>query len=138
MPHYLATGRLRAASDVTSLRVLKQPRHPFEAPTPTTSTAETVGALALGAGMLAADMATGGLLSALASIPAPPEREEPIDLAPLLATIADTSAPVDDGEGNVQCTRCTHLVPYATMSLNEDGYFCQKCAALVVRETVGE
>jgi hypothetical protein len=123
---------------MTSLRVLKQPRHPFEAPTPTTSTAETVGVLAVAGGLLAADMATGGLLSALASIPAPADDDKPVDLAPLLATIADTAPPVDDGEGNVQCTRCTHLVPYETMSLNEDGYFCERCAAAVVRETVGE
>jgi hypothetical protein len=64
--------------------------------------------------------------------------DEPLDLAPLLSTIADTAAPVDDGEGNVQCTRCTQLVPWATMSLNEDGYFCAACAKAVVRETIGD
>jgi hypothetical protein len=54
------------------------------------------------------------------------------------AAIEATGAPVDDGEGNVQCTRCARLVPYVTMSLNEDGYFCEACAAIVVRETIGE
>ena len=34
-----------------------------------------------------------------------------------------------DGEGNVPCTRCKMIVPYATMSLNEHGSFCAPCAA---------
>jgi hypothetical protein len=29
-------------------------------------------------------------------------------------------------------------VPYASMWLNEDGYFCAACAKAVVRETIGE
>jgi hypothetical protein len=68
----------------------------------------------------------------------PPAVDEPINLAPSLVTIAETAAPVDDGEGNAQCTRCTRLVPYASMWLNEDGYFCAACAKAVVRETIGE
>jgi len=127
-------------STVATLRALKTPKHPFEPPTPESKVADTALALGVGAGAIALDIVTGGLLTGLSDVPGGSSRDpnEPIDLAPLLATIADTGAPVDDGEGNVQCTRCTHLVPYATMSLNEDGYFCETCAKAIVRETVGE
>jgi hypothetical protein len=121
------------------LKALKSPKHPFEPPTPEPSTGETALAVGAGFGVIALDIVTAGFLSGLDAIPSlSRDPEAPIDLAPLLATIADTAAPVDDGEGNVQCTRCTQLVPYATMSLNEDGYFCAACVKAVVRETLGE
>lgn len=117
---------------------VKSPRHPFEPPAPEPGVADI--ALAVGAGfaVVALDIVTGGILSGLNAIPGGArDGSEPIDLAPLLATIADTGAPVDDGEGNARCTRCTHLVPYSTMSLNEDGYFCAPCAKAIIREAVG-
>ena len=118
---------------------VKSPRHPFEPPPPEPAVADTALAVGVGIGVVALDILTGGFLSGLSAIPGGPrDGTEPIDLAPILATIADTGAPVDDGEGNAQCTRCTHLVPYATMSLNEDGYFCAPCAKAIIRETVGE
>lgn len=121
------------------LMTVKSPRHPFEPPPPEPAVADTALAVGVGIGVVALDILTGGFLSGLSAIPGGPrDGTEPIDLAPILATIADTGAPVDDGEGNAQCTRCTHLVPYATMSLNEDGYFCAPCAKAIICETVGE
>ncbi len=124
-----------------TLRRLKPPKPPFAPPTPetspTTTTARTAGAITAAFGFVAADIVLGGLLGCLASIPVPSfstDEPGPPDITPLLAAISDTSAPVDDGEGNVQCTRCTYLVPYATMSLNEEGYFCGRCAAVLTRE----
>lgn len=127
---------------MTSLRALKPPKPPFEPPTPetspTTTPVQTAGAVAAGFGLVALDIATAGFVSALASIPTVSADEPgPPDITPLLAQAAGTSPPVDDGEGNVQCSRCTYLVPYATMSLNEDGYFCAACAKeLTERATI--
>jgi len=111
---------------------------PFDAPTPEPpSAAEVIGTAAAAIGVIAADVATGGILSTLASIPAPSAaNNEPVDLAPLLATIADTSAPARDANSNAACSRCSGYVPYETMSLNEHGYFCTVCAAKLTEEAL--
>lgn len=111
---------------------------PFDAPTPEPpSTAEVIGTAAAAVGVIAADVATGGLLSTLASIPAPSSDDnKPVDITPLLATIADTSAPARDADGNAACSRCNAYVAYETMSLNEQGYFCAACAATLTDEAL--
>ncbi|MGN6105187.1 MAG: hypothetical protein ACTHU0_08790 [Kofleriaceae bacterium] len=77
--------------------------------------------------IVVADAATGGLISLLDAIPAPAPRNEPFpaDLPPP----AGTAAPVADGRGNVRCTGCGEVVPWASMTLDPDGYFCARCAA---------
>lgn len=111
---------------------------PFDAPTPEPPTAaEVIGTAAAAVGIIAADVATGGILSALGSIPSPScEETRPVDITPLLATIADTSAPARDADGNAACSRCGEYVAYEAMSLNEHGYFCAPCAATLTDEAV--
>ncbi|MCE9579571.1 MAG: hypothetical protein K8W52_41000 [Deltaproteobacteria bacterium] len=102
---------------------------PFDPPKPKPPTAkETAVTVIGGLGVIAADIATGGLLSTLAAIPSGGEREGPPDIRAGLAAIADTAAPARDGD-RAACTRCAAWVPYASMALNEDGYFCARCAA---------
>lgn len=43
--------------------------------------------------------------------------------------LAETAAPRVTIDHDVACTRCATPVPYASMSLNEHGYFCSACAA---------
>lgn len=45
-----------------------------------------------------------------------------------------TMAPERDARGNVQCGRCATFVPYSTMSLSEDGAFCDPCADALIAE----
>jgi len=106
------------------------PDSPFDPPKPKdASVLETAGVIAAGFGAIAIDIATGGVLSTLASIPGGGDDNGPPDIGPLLATIADTGAPEHDGEGNAVCTRCADRVPYASMSLDAHGYFCPSCVA---------
>lgn len=42
--------------------------------------------------------------------------------------VPGTAAPRRDRAGQVVCTRCDALVPYASMALSERGYFCAPCA----------
>jgi hypothetical protein len=121
---------------------LKPLKPPFEPPTPETAPTmtrkQTAAAVAAGLGLVALEVVLGGLLEAvLMPLAIFSRKTTGPDMTPLLATIGDTSAPVDDTEGNVQCSRCNQFVPYATMSLNEDGYFCATCAAQLTREAGG-
>jgi hypothetical protein len=128
---------LTDAGRVSSIISLSK-KLPFDAPTPEPpSTAEVIGTTAAAIGVIAADVATGGLLSTLAGIPSPScDEKRPVDITPLLATIADTSAPARDADGNAACSRCGEHVPYETMSLNEHGYFCARCAATLTDEAL--
>ena len=47
--------------------------------------------------------------------------------------VAGTAAPRRDQAGQVVCTRCDALVPYASMALSERGYFCGPCARALTR-----
>lgn len=116
---------------------MSTPKGPFDPPAPEpVSALEVVGGVALTIGVVAANEATGGLLSLLVDAPAllvgalarhdePPSAE--------CVVIADTAAPIAGERGNapcnMECTRCGELVTYESMSLNEDGYFCSWCAA---------
>jgi len=42
--------------------------------------------------------------------------------------LAQTAAPVRAVDGRVVCSGCGAAVPFASMSLNEHGYFCPRCA----------
>lgn len=86
---------------------------------------ETAGAVAGFVGLAAVDIATGGLLSAIAAIPGGSDPEpEPFVFDP---TLAGTALPPRDADGNVACSRCGTFVSWASMSLNEHGYFCAAC-----------
>ena len=47
--------------------------------------------------------------------------------SPITADVTGTQPPVQTDAGLVSCTRCDRAVPWATMSLNEHGYFCAGC-----------
>jgi hypothetical protein len=118
---------------------LKARNRRFAPPTPetspTTTPAQTAGAIVAGFGIIAADIALGGLISSVSAIPSfASDKPSQPDITPLLATIADTRAPIGDGRGNVNCTGCADLVPYATMSLDEHGYFCVNCTDRLTNE----
>jgi hypothetical protein len=112
----------------------QEPRSAFDPPTPpATSAAEIAGGTAALVGLVAVDVATGGLLGALAAIPGG-ERREPIDVRALEAAmpeLATTAAPRRAADGRVHCTRCDDAVAFASMSLNDEGYFCAACAAAI-------
>lgn len=82
------------------------------------------------------DTLTLGLLTGLGAIPGRRRREEEPMIPP--ANITDTTPPVSDERGLVQCTRCAELVEYASMSLDENGYFCAPCAAALVAAATNE
>jgi hypothetical protein len=89
------------------------------------ATAATVaGGTAAIVAMVGIDMLTGGLLTALDAIPGgedpPPRYTGPAHPMPVPGRTAD---------GRVPCTACATPVPYETMSLNHEGYFCPRCAA---------
>ncbi len=107
----------------------RAPGSAFDPPRPPESSAlETAGATAALLALVAADAMTGGVLSSLAAIPGGGDTStEPVDIetvAPGAGKLAPKRAP----DGRVHCTRCDEPVPYASMSLNGDGYFCQPCA----------
>ncbi len=102
---------------------------PFDPPKPPQiSAAETSGAIAGVVVIGAVDIATGGLFSAIAAIPGSADSGPP-DIQAGLDSIRDTGAPPRDADGNVACSRCGTFVSWASMSLNEHGYFCAACAA---------
>lgn len=101
---------------------------PFDPPKPEDpAVLEIAGAIAATFGVLALDVATGGILSGLNSIPGECAAVSP-GHQPFLDSLADTAAPEVDSHGNVACSRCSVRVTYSTMSLNEHGYFCEACA----------
>lgn len=81
------------------------------------------GAVAL-LGLVAADVATGGLLSVLNSIPAG-RSEEPF----VAVDLSGTAPPRVAADGTAPCSRCGARVTFSSMSINERGYFCAACAA---------
>lgn len=104
---------------------------PFDPPLPEPVTpAVVVGGVALLVGLVALDHVTGGLLGTLSALPGPAQRvASPEELAALASQdTAGTSAPALDARGHAPCTACGRRVAYASMSLNEDGYFCPSCA----------
>jgi hypothetical protein len=97
-------------------------------PPPETSALETAGHVAAVVGIAALDLATGGILDAMSSLPGVvgPSYGPPPDLS-------DTAPPTRVAGDRVACTRCGTAVPYESMSLDEHGYFCAGCVA-VLRE----
>lgn len=89
------------------------------------------------AALVVLDTLTLGLLTGLGAIPGRRRREEEPMLPPAIITDT-TAAPVSDERGLVQCTRCAELVEYASMSLDENGYFCAPCAAALVAAATNE
>ncbi len=49
-----------------------------------------------------------------------------------------TRAPEIDEQGFVECVHCSAFVPYASMSLNEDGCFCRLCAQRLTSNAVAD
>ena len=98
-------------------------------PTPVTAAQGAAGLVAV-AGAVAADIATGGLVSAVLSVPGfgEGETQDPHDDPRIQAALAGTAAPVLDRDGKAPCTRCGQSIPFASMSLCEHGYFCSGCA----------
>ena len=98
-------------------------------PTPVTAAEGVAGVVAV-AGAVAADIATGGLVSSILSLPAfgDGETQDPHDDPRIQAALAGTAAPVLDRDGTAPCTRCGQSVPFSSMSLCEHGYFCSACA----------
>jgi hypothetical protein len=60
--------------------------------------------------------------------PAEPFDRETQNLVLAACGATNTEPPVTDENGDVQCADCAEFVPYRTMSLNEDGCFCARCA----------
>lgn len=99
-------------------------------PTPGVTAGEVLAGTAALAGLTALDVVTGGLLSVLGSLPGGlPRSGDTYDGPPLHVPpdLHHTAAPAADAEGRVACTRCRRRVPYASMALNEHGYFCATC-----------
>jgi hypothetical protein len=104
---------------------------PFEPPRPEgVSAGEMVAGTASLLGIVVLDTLTGGLLTALTAIPDCGGAR-----APAAAPGPSTALPVSQQrpDGLVTCTRCAAAVPYESMSLNQDGYFCGACAAAMTR-----
>ena len=120
-------------------------RLPFEPPQPDTPTKlETAATVAAGVALVPVAMLAEPVLRAL-SIPAlfGADDPEPFDaeaqrLALHACGAANTEPPVTDENGDVQCAECAEFVPYATMSLNEDGCFCATCAAKLTANAVAD
>ncbi len=110
---------------------------PFDPPRPPEQSAlGTAGIVAGGVGALGAfvviDQCTGGLLGALTSLPSCGDEPAPIDVNALLQAmpeLAATAPPQLTADRRALCTRCAAAVEFASMSLNEHGYFCAACAA---------
>lgn len=121
---------LRDAFTMSSLVLLSATKSPFDPPTPEpVSPIEVIGGIALVAGIVVVDTATGGLLSFLDAVPAPRQQDAARTRAVIIPGM--TSAPKQDRCGNVQCSRCSVYVAYQSMSLSEHGYFCSRCAATI-------
>jgi hypothetical protein len=97
---------------------------------------KTAAQIAAGVGLIAADLATGGLLN---GIPAPPGWLAPPDRTPeLLAALAETTAaPRRTADGRVLCTGCDAAVSWDTITLSDQGYFCAVCAPTGGRPSAG-
>ena len=113
-----------------------KPETSFDPPRPPEqSVVETVavvagGVAAIGA-LVMADVATGGLLGALGGIPGGGDSTRPIDVEALeraIPGLAQTAPPQFTADQRVVCTGCAAAVRFDSMSLNEDGYFCARCA----------
>jgi hypothetical protein len=99
-------------------------------PTPGTTAGDLFAGTAAVAGFVALDVVTGGLFSMVTSLPGGfPRSGDTYDGPPLFVPpgLHGTAAPAVDAEGLVACTRCQRRVPYASMALNEHGYFCARC-----------
>ena len=103
-------------------------KDPFEPPQPEPTTASDMAAgAAVAVGAVLLEHATGGLLSALPGFGGETE-VDPEWAARYNAKIAAESVPFRRTEdGRVLCTGCDAAVTFESMSLSEDGYFCQTC-----------
>jgi hypothetical protein len=99
------------------------PADPPSGPEPVPPTTVVAGMVAV-MGLAAVDVATGGLISGLLDgFPAKPSPGPAV----LPSILEGTSAPVVHRDGTVECSRCHAAAAYATMTLNEHGYFCPRC-----------
>ena len=104
-------------------------RLPFEPPVPERETpTEKAATIAAGVGVVALAVIAEPILHVL-RIPALflPEVEPPafdVEAALRACNADETRAPEIDERGFVECVHCSAFVPYASMSLNEDGCFC--------------
>lgn len=88
---------------------------------------EVVAGTAVVVGLMALDAVSGGVIGALAALPG--GRTDDYDGPPLVVPpdLHRTAAPVLGADGLVACTRCQRRVAFASMSINEHGYFCASC-----------
>ena len=120
-------------------------RLPFEPPQPEQPTKlETAARVAGGVGLVAVAVIAEPVLRVLsiAGLFAADE-PEPFDheaqqLALHACGAANTSPPVTDELNHVQCAECSEFVPYDTMSLNENGCFCARCASRLTDMAIAE
>lgn len=107
------------------------PKRSFDPPQPETPSAlETAGMIGGGVVLLALAAVIGPLPDFGGGLLPDPPFDDEARARALRACGADQArAPQRDPHGSAQCTGCAAFVPYASMSLNEDGYFCASCAA---------
>lgn len=48
--------------------------------------------------------------------------------APRVVDLAGTAPPAVSADGEAPCSGCDAVVPFATMTIDERGYFCPGCA----------
>ncbi len=96
------------------------------------SAGEVAAGSALALGLAAADYATGGLLGLVAAVGRfSDDADDSGAPAPKIPADLHLSAPPQLGsDGQVACRACQRRVPYASMVLNEHGYFCSGCGDL--------
>lgn len=96
------------------------------------SAGEVAAGSALALGFAAVDYATGGLIGLVAQVGSfSADRDDSVAPAPKIPADLHLSAPPQLGsDGLVACRACQRRVPYASMVLNEHGYFCSRCGDL--------
>jgi hypothetical protein len=121
---------------------LNRKKLPFESPPPQSPTAgEIATTVAGGIVVLAAAAVLKPFVSifGVADLFLPAEPPPPFDVERALRQVgAPLEGPPRDERGFVECTRCSAFVPYASMSLNEEGYFCRVCAAALTQQALAD
>jgi hypothetical protein len=109
----------------------KLPRREIEwqdvdAPEPLTLRRIVAGAAAV-FGIFKLNSLTGGLLDHFSedSDPNPGPRNKGPNVVP--PDLRQTAAPAFDADGLAACSRCQRRVAFASMAINEHGYFCARC-----------
>jgi hypothetical protein len=99
-----------------------EPAAPPPGPEDVSAATVALGTVAV-VGLVAIDTLTGGLVSLIGAIPG--GTDDPAPFVP--RTPEGTAPPVVHADGTVACSRCGRASPYASMALNEHGYFCASC-----------